>query len=390
MDSELRELQLIEIDLLKKVVDICKKYNIQFFLHYGSLLGAVRHKGFIPWDDDIDIVMPRADFDLFLRVAEEELDEPYYLQTGKNSPELICNGKAMLRRSDTMKVIWGRDVLKPGNQGVFIDIMVLDKIPCESVQSKKQRKKVDWYLSLLFIKANRDEVTQMKSMGIGKKGVKLRKLLVRFLSYRYLNRKLKQFMSQANSLEDGYEYCCFPTDLGGAYRHKTYSKECFEEMCLQPYEDMELPIPVGYHEVLTKLYGDNYMELPPESKRKSKHCGICKTDIPYDIYLKHFTETYKYANDRDIYLFGAGHMVNYYLEHEGKKYKHIYTVDNNSKLWGDEVKGIPIKSPEELRTVDWKKSQIIICSIYYREIEKQLLDMGITNYYVYIQNKNWL
>ena len=89
-------------------------------------------------------------------------------------------------------------------------------------------------------------------------------------------------------------------------------------------------------------------------------------------------------------VFGAGKMLEYYLDHEGKKYPPEFAVDNDEKKWGANVKGIPVKQPQSILAIPKDNLRLLICSIYYREIAKQLREMGIDNYYIYVQNKDWL
>lgn len=389
MNDEIQRLHKVQLELLEEMKRICDKHNLTFYLFYGSLLGAVRHQGFIPWDDDVDIAMPRFDFEKLIEISKKEVEYPYYLQTFHNGPELITNGKAMLRRSDTTGVLWGRDVLKNGNQGIFIDIFPLDKIPNNCEIKDKIWKKLDWYLALCFIKANASEVKQIKKIGIGKRKFPIYKFIAQFLSYEYINTKMKIYMTRGAYETEDYSITCFSNELG-SYRHKLYEREWFDQARMVPFETLVLPIPNKAHDLLKDFYGSNYMEIPPENKRKTVHSKIRSMDVPYDIYLRHFLDIYKDAAEKKIIVFGAGHMTEHYLQNEGKKYRPIFLVDNDKRKWGSKLNGIEIKAPAELKKMDFEHSQVIICSIYYKEIEQQLIEMGIENYYFYIQNKNWL
>ena len=123
--TELRKLQLTEIEVLDEIVRICKKHKLQYFLLAGTCLGAVRHSGFIPWDDDIDIGMPREDYEKFLNIALDELDEKYFLQYYKTDENYYL-GFAKVRKNNTSFITKGFEK-KKGHQGFFVDIFPRNK-----------------------------------------------------------------------------------------------------------------------------------------------------------------------------------------------------------------------------------------------------------------------
>ena len=120
----LRQVQLIQLEILKDFVKVCNKYNLQYFLDGGTLLGAVRHKGFIPWDDDLDLAMPREDYDTLIEIAPEIFDEPYFLQTPENDIGCFYGGYSKLRNSNTTG-LEKRNKNHVCNQGIWIDILML-------------------------------------------------------------------------------------------------------------------------------------------------------------------------------------------------------------------------------------------------------------------------
>lgn len=136
MSKERKELWGVELDLLWQFKNICDKYHLKHYLDGGTLLGAVRHGGFIPWDDDIDIAMPRTDYDRFLECAVKELNYPYFVQNDWTDSTFYCCTK--LRRSDTTcihkKDLEGHFTF---NQGIFIDICPFDNVPDDLVERQK-------------------------------------------------------------------------------------------------------------------------------------------------------------------------------------------------------------------------------------------------------------
>ena len=123
-----REVWDIELDMLDLVVSICDKIGVKYYLDAGTLLGAVRHKGFIPWDDDIDLVMFRDEYDKFISYCKENLEYPYFLQTTDTDSSIYQHAK--IRRSDTTAIL-EKDLEANWdfNQGIFLDIFPLDRVP---------------------------------------------------------------------------------------------------------------------------------------------------------------------------------------------------------------------------------------------------------------------
>ena len=133
VNSSMKNIWAVELDLLLEFDRVCKKYNLKYFLIFGTLLGAVRHKGFIPWDDDIDVAMPRNDYEKLLSLTQE-FNHPYYLQT----PFLkdgSCFSFLKLRNSNTSAVT-NKFSYETFNQGIWIDINPLDSYDIEHAEEK--------------------------------------------------------------------------------------------------------------------------------------------------------------------------------------------------------------------------------------------------------------
>ena len=139
VSEKMKHIWAVGLDLWYKFDSVCKKYNLKYYAAYGTLLGAVRHKGFIPWDDDIDLCMMRDDYEKLKLVAKEEFKEPYYFQDWYNScGRTWCFSK--LRNSNTTAIEFP-DKGKEFNQGIFIDINALDEFD-DGVNTDKVFKKV--------------------------------------------------------------------------------------------------------------------------------------------------------------------------------------------------------------------------------------------------------
>lgn len=129
-NPNLRRIWEVELDLLKEFARVCEKNKLQYYLDAGTLLGAARHRGFIPWDDDVDVIMPRNDYDRLWDIASEEFKAPYFFQTtlSEVDEERFCRTHAQLRNSDTTAFIES-DRFKNINKGIFLDIFPLDAVP---------------------------------------------------------------------------------------------------------------------------------------------------------------------------------------------------------------------------------------------------------------------
>lgn len=158
-DVQLRQMQLIQLEMLCEVNRICRKHGIKYSLDGGTLLGAVRHKGFIPWDDDIDLIMTRSEYQRFYRVAKEEMDaEKFFLQEYRTDPYYYV-GYPRIRRNHTVYMRAGHEHMKY-HGGVFIDIFILDNVPDHKVMRMFHRmycfilRKVLWSESGKYLHPN--------------------------------------------------------------------------------------------------------------------------------------------------------------------------------------------------------------------------------------------
>lgn len=153
VSTEMKKVWAVELDLLNEFQRVCKKYNIHYYAAGGTILGAVRHKGFIPWDDDIDIMMMRDEYTKLCKIAPEEFHHPYFFQTEDTDPGSY-RGHAQLRNSNTTGILKTElQYKKKINQGIFIDIFPLDNIPDEEnermsffKQTRKYRRQYKTYL----------------------------------------------------------------------------------------------------------------------------------------------------------------------------------------------------------------------------------------------------
>ncbi len=256
--AEVRKLQMYELEILKEVDRVCKENDITYYLGEGTLLGAIRHQGFIPWDDDVDIVMPRDSFDRFLSICDEKLNKNYKLQYYHNiknywvqSPKVRMLNKTEFLQSSLLK--YTDDI------GPYIDIFPLDYTDASLTKLERQGKKVKLYRRILFLKTG---FSKRKKFSY-----KFLKLYSKFLSVKKIHEKINKEATKYNQGKKSYI-----TNFGSYYstRKETFPSFVYGEPKYVKFEDAEFPVPNNYDYVLTTIYGD-YMKLPPKSKQKARH-----------------------------------------------------------------------------------------------------------------------
>lgn len=260
MNDKLKELQQIELDILMEFDRICTKNNISYFLVGGSLLGCIRHKGFIPWDDDIDVGMLREEYDRFVDACKKDLDKKYFIQDmeSENNCGLVF-GK--IRKNNTiLSEVYSYHL--PFHQGIWIDIF-----PYDNVCDNKWVRKFHYYHVLII-----------KNLYIIKCGYKnphpeskiykiayiICKIIVKPFSLNFYINRLDKLMKKYN-----HKDCEYAFPFGGAYPKKdTIKKNILLNVERRKFEKYEVLTLSDYDTYLKQLYGD-YMTLPPIEKRTS-------------------------------------------------------------------------------------------------------------------------
>lgn len=258
--EEIKELQQIELSILLDVRDICQELGITFFLGEGTMLGAVRHNGFIPWDDDIDLLMPRDDYERFLKIA----------------PKLLCP-KYEIQHSTTVNQYWSPFIkvrlLNSGtkyrqhhiahltkNNGPYIDIFPIDYvIRRKGFKISKTGFFVRFYRGMLSYKLGLRRPSHLKG--------KILKFFSHSFSVNCIHRRLERSLEPFNNSSGEFmatflTYHPLKTQITDASNYK--------EALEWEFEKHKMPIPIGYDNILTTIYGD-YMTPPPENQRIFKH-----------------------------------------------------------------------------------------------------------------------
>ncbi len=263
---EIKSVQNIQLEILLEFDRICRANNIKYCLFAGTLLGAIRHNGFIPWDDDIDVCMLREEYEKFLIVCKSNLSDKYFLQdynSDKNYPYQF----AKLRKNNTLYVEKGLNDIGI-HQGIFIDIFPFDNIKPDKLSGKIQR-------NLLNILRN---INSCRSIARNYSAKSNLNKCLRMCIYYVLKLFPKNIMDRLSTKLA----CVFndeQTELVGElslsttkdlYRRFSIKKSTFYDTIEWEFEGYKFPIPREYDYVLTKNYGD-YMMPPPPEKQKPHH-----------------------------------------------------------------------------------------------------------------------
>ncbi len=382
ISDKMKKTWKVELAMLDEVSRICRKHNLTWFLVHGSLLGAVRHKGFIPWDDDLDIAMPRKDYDKFIRIAKKELTEPLSIHTPETEKDMFWGGFARVRNSQTTG-IEERELTHKGNLGIWMDILPLDVCTMDERLFDKKEKRIRHCHRLLLAKIYGKDFACYGEMG------KIQWNGYRLLSHLYSHNMLCRMLNRAMQL-----YTDRPSEdvavFSGYFKHRRLNAGDFRTAVQLEFEHRKLPAPVGYGNYLFMSLGKDYLKYPPEEERKPKHTGIFDPEKPYQEYQKMLTGMFEDIKGKKIILFGAGMMMEDYMKKWGNRYHPDFLVDNDENKWNRQRFGIPIKSPKEILKIPEGKRRLIICSFYYKEIQRQLEEMEIRDYFVYVQHVEWV
>ena len=261
----------VQLDLLEHLLDICKAYEIPCFVIWGTLLETVRHKGFIPWDDDLDVAMSRENFTKLCNVASGAFSNPYFFQTARTDREFFFS-YARLRNSDTTGII--KDFSSPNyNCGIFIDIYPLDGLCEVKWKYHIQRKFIDLTAALARAKTNH-------------RNKNLKSMLLKIIS----------FPLKYDRICDFHDYWCKKynddsSKVGLLYnrnllKNYQFKKEYMNDITELLFENIYVPVPKKYDELLSEVYGD-YMTPPPTEQRGKWHADqiIYEPEIRYKNYF---------------------------------------------------------------------------------------------------------
>lgn len=272
--EEIKNLKEIELEIFRQFVEICQENSLKYFVIGGTALGAVRHKGYIPWDDDIDVALPREDYEKFLLIAPKALPYNMFLQTFVTDTD-YPHPFAKIRRSDTTFI--EKTVSKINmNHGVYIDIFPLDGYPNTGIKEKYFKLK-NRILMISIGSAFLVDTT---------KDCKIEKIVKRFIKALFPDYKKSVIMIDNLYKSNSYKNSVIVANFCGAWGIKeVMPKEFFGNGIEGEFEGIKVTLPEKTHEYLTSLYG-NYMQLPPEEKRIGHHyCTVIDLEKSYKEYI---------------------------------------------------------------------------------------------------------
>ena len=258
----LPKLHNCQLIIAREIKRLCDKHNIKYFIIAGTLLGAIRHGGFIPWDDDMDVGMLREDYEKFIKVAKTELGGDFFLQTSETDKNYgLPFAKILLNDTVLVEASAGSDAKK----GIFVDVFPFDVAPENEADRENHNKKTYIYKRLLLAKLNYNVCA--KNDYVKRAVYFILKIMSSFYSHDKLVQKLESEITRYNNskTED-------IVNIGGAYGYKkeTIKADWVRDTVEIPFEDMTLSAPVDYIKYLETFYGD-YMTPPPEDKRYNRH-----------------------------------------------------------------------------------------------------------------------
>lgn len=263
-ELEVADNKSVCLEILDEFVEICKKYECTYYLGYGTLLGAARHRGFIPWDDDIDVLMPRKDFERIKKILLAQNEEDYHIQCAENDPGFINLFYKFVKTGAICETEEANEMNYKFHE-LWIDVFPLDETPGS--------KTITYRLAWNWIKMLR-RITYIK-INMNTEKMSWRGKVMHYL-FKPIPRdvllKLASYIMQIWS-EGGYF-----TSFCGGYElvQETFPKTWFEATTQLQFENKLYSVPIKWHNILTQTYGD-YMILPPESERKGRHQVFVKT-----------------------------------------------------------------------------------------------------------------
>lgn len=266
-EKTLKNLHNVQIEILDEIVRICNENNLEYFLVGGTLLGAVRHQGFIPWDDDLDIAMNRKDYEKFLSLCKNELNDKYRLDCDKTNDKYWLTF-AKIRKKNTLFLENSLDGIDTGKE-IFVDIFPLDDI--------KKPFSVLNRVRLIFVKIVIDALFYKR--GITKdinvcRRPKMTKFFSKF-SFKFLHKFQHKIVTLSNPKKSNYLVSfsgCY------AYKKEVFLKNDFYPTKTLKFEEKSYKVPNNYKKYLKNIYGD-YMKLPPKNERVN-HSAL---DIKFEI-----------------------------------------------------------------------------------------------------------
>lgn len=277
----MNDLQKAELEILKVFLEICNKEDLQYYLVCGSALGAVKYQGFIPWDDDIDVALPRVDYEKFIVVAHDYLPQYFFLQNYKTDQEYHRIG-SKLRDSRTTYIERMTEDLKI-NQGVFIDVFPLDGLWITKKEQKEFKKIQKEYEVKRRVNLNYNRLSRDNIFSIRTNLVYFLRCITKCFSNTWEIIEKYDHMISSYSSEKSEMYCNFANSVS----ESEYSpKQQYGKGIMMKFEGLDVRVPEKYDEYLTQKYGDWRKELPEKEQIGHHYYSIIDLENSYTKYMK--------------------------------------------------------------------------------------------------------
>ena len=272
-NNNVKEVQEKILEIMKYIDALCRKNGIEYFIMGGTALGAVRHGGFIPWDDDLDIFMMPEQYEKFKAVFENHKSEKFILQEWKTTPGYLEYAK--VRMNGTTFIEEQFKQRRDMHHGIYVDIMMLHKVP----ESKYIQKKVYYYSKFVTLYALSQRNWKPKT-----KAQSLALLVLKLLPCKLIAKICYKAIYKYDSLEENYKFCYWITPA--KFKNGLFDKEFFTNPTDIAFEDTVLLASRKIKDYLEYRYG-NYMVLPSEEARKAAvHAMIYDTEKDYSYYIE--------------------------------------------------------------------------------------------------------
>lgn len=274
-DKTLRELQLKSLEMFRYLKQFCEENNLLIYFCGGCCIGAIRNQGFIPWDDDIDVFMPREDYEKLKQIWNEKADTEKYSCVFQTKEVITRNQFLTIHDNHTTFIkIHQKDL--DMNHGIVIDVIPLDGCP-----SSRIKRLIQKFWALIYSLY----ITGIVPVKHGKLITLIARVMLALIPNRFLRYKIWKF-AEKQMTKYKIQDCDFVTELctGPIYMQNEYPKRLFEKAIYKEFEGELMPIPVGYDEYLKMAFGD-YTKEPPKEKQIPHHDVVfCDIENGYEKY----------------------------------------------------------------------------------------------------------
>lgn len=255
------------LEVFEFYINICEENHLKYFIAYGSAIGAARHHGFIPWDDDVDVVMPRPDYERFLEICASRDMGKYEIVTAQNTPGYYLPFTKLCDKTTTLlEKRYYHCVL-----GMFIDIFVIDGMVNDKKEIEETGRLYDGYWRMIDLANSYYSLYDLYNLFIKKKRLKV---VFEYLKYSFNRKKYTDIAIKGiESLTRRYNYneqdytVKYPRGYGN---REVYPKAWLEGKTMMPFERLQVALPGDYKRWLNQFFGD-YTQLPPEDQRHFEH-----------------------------------------------------------------------------------------------------------------------